>query len=232
MFDATDTKADASPQKPKLGRELLAPELRVLGVLIEKSLTTPEQYPLSLNGTKVGCNQKTSREPVVSYEDRGVGIALKDLIALKLVREIYPPDRGAVKYEHSMGQTLDLRQPAFCLLAVLMLRGAQTPGELRQNVQRMQAFDDVAHVEEALERLCARELVLKIHRAPGQREDRYVQLLGGLDAAHKIAAAAPAYQHSVLPAASQELTDLRQELADLRARVEALEAGHTAEATR
>jgi uncharacterized protein len=96
----------------------------------------------------------------------------------------------------------------------------------------MQAFDDVAHVEEALERLCARELVLKIHRAPGQREDRYVQLLGGLDAAHKIAAAAPAYQHSVLPAASQELTDLRQELADLRARVEALEAGHTAEATR
>ncbi len=221
---------DNSQEKPKLPRMLSAAELRVLGVLIEKSLTTPEQYPLSLNSTKVGSNQKTSREPVVNYDDRTVGIALKDLIELKLARENWPADRGTVKYEHCIGRALDLRQPQFAVLAVLMLRGAQTPGELRQNVHRLQVFDDVPHLEETLDRLAAREMVLKISRGPGQREDRYVHLLGEVDAAKRQAAAQTDAERAprMVSANTNDdvITELRAEIAELSARVAALEARH------
>jgi uncharacterized protein len=215
---------EAQPAKPSLPRLLNAAELRVLGTLIEKSLTTPEQYPLTLNSTRVGCNQKTSREPVSNYDERAVGITMRDLIDLKLVKEVFPPDRGAVKYEHRLGAVLDLRAPAVALLGVLMLRGLQTPGELRQNGNRMHSFDSVDHLIDVLDRLSTRTpaLVLKLGRAPGQREDRYAHLLAGPPSAEAIAnyRFAPETERS---SSNEELSALRTEVAELRGRVSALE---------
>jgi uncharacterized protein len=229
----TDTRTP-----PSLPRALTATEMRVLGTLIEKSLTTPEQYPLSLNAVKVGCNQKTSREPVVNYDERTAGMALRDLIDLKLVKEVFPPDRGAVKYEHRLGVTLDLRAPAVAVLATLLLRGAQTTGELRQNGQRLHAFETLGHLEDVLDRISERGLTLKLERAPGQREERYVQLMGERDLALKQAAASVATlfegtaarsgrsdaREEHVAAHAEALAALRAELAELRARVETLEA--------
>ena len=220
----SNEKTDASPEKPSLPRLLTAAEMRVLGTLIEKSLTTPEQYPLTLNSTRVGCNQKTSREPISNYDERAVGITMRDLIDLKLVKEVFPPDRGAVKYEHRLGAVLDLRAPSVALLGVLLLRGLQTPGELRQNGNRMHSFDSVDHLIDVLDRLSQRQpaLVLKIGRSPGQREDRYAHLLAGLPSAEAIA------NYRVVPEsdrsqANEEISTLRAEVAELKARVIAME---------
>ena len=214
---------------PILSRILSAAELRVLGTLIEKSLTTPEQYPLSLNATKVGCNQKTSREPVVNFDERTAGMALRDLIDLKLAKEVFPPDRGAVKYEHRLGAYMDLRAPAVCVLATLMLRGAQTTGELRQNGQRLHAFETLGHLEDVLDRLSESALVLKLERAPGQREERYVHLLGEKEAALKQASTSAGREFTtergaVERAGNGDISVLQNEIAELKARVAALEA--------
>lgn len=216
------------PDYPSLSRTLSAAELRVLGTLIEKSLTTPEQYPLSLNATKVGCNQKTSREPVVNFDERTAGMALRDLIDLKLAKEVFPPDRGAVKYEHRLGACLDLRAPAVTVLATLMLRGAQTTGELRQNGQRLHAFETLGHLEDVLDRLAERGLVLKLERAPGQREERYVHLLGEKEAALKQAAATSGREFiersPVERTSNADISVLHAEIAELKQRLETLEA--------
>ena len=218
---------------PSLPRTLSAAELRVLGTLIEKSLTTPEQYPLSLNATKVGCNQKTSREPVVNFDERTAGMALRDLIDLKLAKEVFPPDRGAVKYEHRLGACLDLRAPAVTVLATLMLRGAQTTGELRQNGHRLHAFETLGHLEDVLDRLSERGLVLKLERAPGQREERYVHLLGEKEAALKQASATSgreftperaAVERTSAVTSSADISALYAEIAELKQRLESLEA--------
>jgi uncharacterized protein len=233
MSDATAVIEPVNPH-PSLPRILNAAELRVLGTLIEKSLTTPEQYPLSLNGTKVGCNQKTSREPVVNFDERTAGMALRELIDLKLAKEVFPPDRGAVKYEHRLGSCLDLRGPAVSVLATLMLRGAQTTGELRQNGHRLHAFETLGHLEDVLDRLSERRLVFKLDRMPGQREERYVHLLGERDAALKQAAATVGRESSpekrvasgtsAEQVSSSDIAELHAEINALKARVEALEA--------
>jgi uncharacterized protein YceH (UPF0502 family) len=223
--------------KPVLPRALYPAELRVLGTLIEKAATTPDQYPLSLNAVRVGCNQKTSRDPVVEYDERTVQTALSGLSQLGLIRDFIPPDSRVVRYEHKFGLKLDLRNPQVALLAVLMLRGAQTPGELRQNAARLHAFESTEQLIEVLERLATRTpqpLVLKIARGPGQREDRYLHLLGDRDAAlaaaaeaHNAAASAPAPYTAATAdntARDQELDDLRAALAALTIRVSALEA--------
>lgn len=223
--------------KPVLPRALYPAEQRVLGTLIEKAATTPDQYPLSLNAVRVGCNQKTARDPVVEYDERTVQTALSGLSLLGLVRDFIPPDSRVVRYEHKLGLKLDLRNPQVALLAALLLRGAQTPGELRQNAARLHAFESTEQIIETLERLASRTpqpLVLKIARGPGQREDRYLHLLGDRDSAQvaaaeaqRNAAAAPPARE---PAASshehrdQELDDLRAAVAALTIRVSALEA--------
>lgn len=222
--------------KPVLPRALYPAELRVLGTLIEKAATTPDQYPLSLNAVRVGCNQKSSRDPVVEYDERTVQTALSGLSQLGLIRDFIPPDSRVVRYEHKFGLKLDLRNPQVAVLAALMLRGVQTPGELRQNAARLHAFESTEQIIETLERLAGRSpqpLVLKIDRAPGQREDRYLHLLGDRDAAQ--AAAVEAQRHAAAaPAAREpspaqahrdhELDDLRAALAALTIRVSALEA--------
>lgn len=220
--------------KPALPRALYPAELRALGTLIEKAATTPDQYPLSLNAVRVGCNQKTSRDPVVEYDERTVQTALSGLSQLGLIRDFIPPDSRVVRYEHKLGLKLDLRNPQVALLAVLMLRGAQTPGELRQNAARLHAFESTEQIIDTLERLATRTpqpLVLKIARGPGQREDRYLHLLGDPDAAQAAAAearhaaaSAPLREAPADHARDQELDDLRAAVAALTIRVSALEA--------
>ena len=156
-----------------------AVELRVLGCLIEKQQTTPDQYPLSLNGLRLACNQTTNRDPVVEYDEETIREGLNGLSRRDWVRLASGRGSRAVKYRQLFDQALGLSTDELSLLAVLMLRGAQTPGELKQRTDRMHSFASLADVETALERLIGRELVGRLPRRPGQKEMRYTQLLGG-----------------------------------------------------
>ena len=158
-----------------------AAELRVLGCLIEKQRTTPDQYPLSLNALRLACNQTTNRDPVVEYDEPTIRDALTRMSNRGWVRLASGPGSRAVKYRHLLEDALSLSAEEISLLAVLMLRGAQTPGELKQRVERLHSFESLAAVEEALSRLIERNLVERLPRLPGRKEVRYRQLLGGAD---------------------------------------------------
>jgi uncharacterized protein YceH (UPF0502 family) len=156
-----------------------AAEIRVLGCLIEKQRTTPDAYPLSLNSLRLACNQTTNRDPVVSYDEATIRQAVTRLSQRGWIRLASGRGSRAVKYRHLLDVALGLSAAELALLAVLMLRGPQTPGELKARTERLQAFAGLADVEETLGALAARELVARIPRRPGQKEDRYRQLLGG-----------------------------------------------------
>jgi uncharacterized protein YceH (UPF0502 family) len=157
--------------------EGLSPEeVRVLGCLLEKQRTTPDQYPLSLNALRLACNQSTNREPVVDYDEATVRDALHRLERRRLVR--FTSGSRTAKYRHLLEEVLPLDDGERAILAVLMLRDAQTPGELKQRTERMHSFADLAGVHETLERLIERELVRRMDRRPGQKEERYAQRLG------------------------------------------------------
>ncbi len=156
-----------------------AVEIRVLGCLIEKQRTTPDAYPLSLNSLRLACNQSTNREPVVDYDEQTVVEALRRLALRGWTRLASGAGSRARKYRHLLDQAFGLAEAEVALLAVLMLRGPQTPGELKQRGQRLHDFDDLVAVHDALERLVERDLVARHERRPGQKEDRYEQLLGG-----------------------------------------------------
>ncbi len=158
---------------------LSAVETRVLGCLLEKQRTTPEQYPLSLNALRLACNQSTNRDPVVDYDEATIRDALHRLERRKLVR--FASGSRAAKYRHLLEEVLPLEEGERAVLTVLLLRGAQTPGELKQRAERMHAFADLAGVHMALEQLIGRELVGRLDRRPGQKEERYEQLLQGRD---------------------------------------------------
>jgi uncharacterized protein len=153
-------------------------ELRVLGCLIEKQRTTPDQYPLSLNALRLACNQTTNRDPVVDYDEETIRSALTRLSNRGWVRLASGPGSRAVKYRHLADDSLSLSDAELSMLAVLMLRGAQTPGELKQRTERLHAFASLAEAEETLERLVGRDLVARLPRRPGQKEQRYEHLLG------------------------------------------------------
>jgi uncharacterized protein len=159
-------------------------ETRVLGCLLEKQRTTPDQYPLSLNALRLACNQSTNREPVVDYDESTIRDALHRLERRGLVRLASGAGSRAVKYRHLLDEALPLDRAEHAILCVLMLRGAQTPGELKQRAERMHAFDGLSDVHDALARLIARELAVRLERRPGQKEERYAELLeerpGGL----------------------------------------------------
>jgi uncharacterized protein len=167
-----------------------APELRVLGALIEKRRTTPDAYPLSVNSLRLACNQATNRDPVVEYDEHTVLDALERLGRRGWTRLASGAGSRARKYRHLFDEALGLADDELSMLAVLMLRGPQTPGELKQRTDRLQPFADLAAVEDALERLIDRELVARLPRRPGQKEQRYVQLLDGGDDAAPAAAEA------------------------------------------
>ncbi len=156
-------------------------EIRVVGSLAEKQLTTPQQYPLTLNALLLACNQTTNRDPVVSYDEALVEAALASLKERRLVRFVHPSHgRSAIRYRQVLDEMLGLDVRQLALVAVLVLRGPQTAGELRARTERMAGFEGVADVEHELEQLAAREdLVLRLPRRAGHKEDRFAHLLGG-----------------------------------------------------
>jgi uncharacterized protein YceH (UPF0502 family) len=168
-----------------------AVEIRVLGCLIEKQRTTPDAYPLSLNALRLACNQSTNRDPVVDYDEATVSDALRRLALRGWTRLASGAGSRARKYRHLLGEALELDPAELSLLAVLMLRGPQTPGELKQRSARLHDFADLAAIHSALERLIDRGLVARQKRRPGQKEERFEQLLGGAGTGEE-AAAAPA----------------------------------------
>ena len=159
--------------------ELTPIQTRVLGCLIEKKETTPDQYPLTLNALRNACNQKTTRNQVTSYAEGEVGHTLRELESLGLVREVW--GARVAKYEHQAGKILQLQSKGLALLCPLMLRGPQTLGELKTNSHRLYPFDDLEDVQYMLQRLAEHEpaLLMSLPRQPGQKEDRFAHLLCG-----------------------------------------------------
>lgn len=195
-------------------------EARVIGCLLEKQVTTPEQYPLSINGVVTACNQKTNREPVMTLSDAEVQDQLDTLVKRHYLRTVSGFGNRVTKYEQRFCNSefgdLKLSSAEVALVTTLLLRGAQTPGELRGRAQRMHEFSDMAEVENTLERLATREdgpFVVRLPREPGKRESRYMHLFSGEVDLQTIAAGQPE---------SAQIDD------DLRTRVEALE-GEVAE---
>jgi uncharacterized protein YceH (UPF0502 family) len=195
--------------------DLDAAELRVLGCLVEKQRTTPDAYPLSLNALRLACNQSTNRDPMVDYDEATIRTALAGLSRRSWARLASGRGSRAVKYRHLLDEALGLDGPELSLLAVLMLRGAQTPGELKQRTERLHAFASVPEVIEALERLAERELVARLPRRPGQKEERYAHRLGEEGGEAPAAAA---------PVADDRLGALERRLAEVEARLDALES--------
>ena len=199
--------------------DLTPAELRVLGSLLEKQRTTPDAYPLSLNSLRLACNQSTNRDPVVDYDEATIRDALHRLGKRRWTRLASGHSSRAAKYRHLLDETLQVGPEEQALLSVLMLRGAQTPGELLARTDRLYHFDGPAAMHEVLERLIERELVTRLERRPGQREERYAHLLG--EDAEEVAAdgGAPA-----TPVGEDRLARVERELVELRAEVAALRA--------
>jgi hypothetical protein len=152
-------------------------EVRILGCLIEKQRTTPDAYPLSLNSLRLACNQTTNRDPVVQYDESTIREALHRLSQRRFTRLASGHTSRAYKFRHLLDEALGLDPGELAVLAVLLLRGAQTPGELKQRTERMQGFPDLAAVQDVLDSLVERELVLRLARRPGQKEERYLHRL-------------------------------------------------------
>jgi uncharacterized protein len=173
-------ESEKPPTPPAL--PLTTEEVRVLASLVEKEATVPETYPLTLNALRSACNQSSSRDPVVDYDDRTVHAALDSLKARRLLRFVHP-GQGArtTRYRQVLDERLGLERPELALLAVLALRGPQTVGELRQRAERLHQFASLGEVEEVLGRLARRDepLVVHVPRRPGQKDDRWAHLLAG-----------------------------------------------------
>lgn len=196
-------------------QELSELQARVLGCLIEKKETTPEQYPLTTNSLRLACNQKTARHPVTNYTEGEVGHAVRELIALGMVREAW--GGRVARYEHDAGKALGLQGKALAVLCALMLRGPQTLGEIRTNSQRLHAFQDLDDVQYVLQRLAEHvpPMARCLPRQPGQKEERYAHLLCG-------EAAIPESPADVRAAPAR--SGLEQRIEALEAVVESLEA--------
>jgi uncharacterized protein YceH (UPF0502 family) len=161
--------------------DLSSTETRVLGCLLEKQRTTPDAYPLSLNALRLACNQSTNRDPVVEYDDAVIRDALHRLERRGYTRLASGAGSRAAKYRHLLADALPMSWAEQAVVCVLMLRGPQTPGELKQRTDRMHAFADLGEVHDTLTRLIERELVVRLERRPGHKEERYAQLLQGQD---------------------------------------------------
>ncbi len=213
--------------------DLDAVEVRVLGCLIEKQRTTPDVYPLSLNSLRAACNQSTNRDPVVHYDEATIRDALHRLARRRWTR--FASGARAAKYRHLLDETPGLSTEQQALLAVLMLRGPQTPGELRQRVDRLYAFSD-GQLEETLDSLMERGFVARHARRPGQKEERYGHRLSeDLDEDEAPVAAAPPPPAAIAPAPApapppapavdtERIDQIERELADLRSQVAELRA--------
>jgi uncharacterized protein YceH (UPF0502 family) len=221
--------------------DLTASEIRVLGCLLEKQRTTPEAYPLSLNALRLACNQSTNRDPVVDYDEATIRDALHRLSRRRWTRLASGPGSRAPKYRHLLDEALGLPDDEVAVLCVLMLRGPQTPGELKQRTERLHPLADLGAVQATLDRLIGRELAARLDRRPGQKEERYAHLLGEDAEEHGVApaaapapaAAAPTFADGPPRAAEPdprvdrleaELAALRGEVGELRGALDALRA--------
>jgi len=200
-------------------------ECRVLGSLLEKEMTTPEYYPLTLNALVNACNQRSSREPVVSFDEATVIRTLDGLREKKLVRVVSGPDSRVAKYRQVFTDSANLTLPGLSLLCVLMLRGPQTAGELRGRTERMHRFENFEQVEVALQGLVEREtgaLVVQLPRQTGLKEPRYAHLLSGPVEQSEIRSRSQADSRGAAADSArilkleQEVEDLRNEVAELR----------------
>ncbi|MBY8286169.1 YceH family protein [Vibrio fluvialis] len=205
--------------------ELSPLEARVIGCLIEKEVTTTDHYPLTLNSLTTACNQKSNREPVLSLSEADVQDAVEGLIARRLVSDESGFNSRASKYQHRFCNTefgdLKLNDKELGIVCCLLLRGAQTPGELRTRTNRLCNFSDVKETEAVLEDLANRSLVVKLPREPGKRESRYQHLFSGdvdFDSLASFSEHEPS--NSQLEALEQEVAALREEVAELRALIE------------
>ncbi len=199
---------------------LSAKEQRVLGVLLEKEATTPDQYPLTLNSVRLACNQKSSRDPVVNYNDVEVKQTLRALESRGYVRELSPSDSRVPKYEHRSAPALHVSSLDLAVITVLLLRGPQTLGEIKTRSQRMYAFQTLEDVARVCDRLAEREppLVQQLPRQSGQKDARFIHRLGDVDLdAHT-------QPREAAPEPDADSDDLRTELEALRARLARLES--------
>jgi uncharacterized protein YceH (UPF0502 family) len=207
-----------------------AVEIRVLGCLIEKQRTTPDVYPLTLNALRLACNQSTNRDPVVDYDENTIRAGIERLVQRKWATLASWSNRRSMKYRQTLDGALGLDAAEISVLAVLMLRGPQTPGELKTRTERLHRFGDMSELSAALERLGERRLVARLERRPGQREERYKQLLGeATDGAEAEAPAAAVPAAALPPQASsgedeQRLERVERQLDELRAEIRALRA--------
>ena len=202
-------------------------EVRVIGSLIEKESTTPDNYPLSLNALTNACNQTSNREPVVDYDEDMVLHAVEALRKRNLVRAVQQSGSRVLKYRHMMADTMTLEPRQAAALSVLMLRGPQTVGEIKTRTERLASFDSIDHVEATLKELIERPagaLVVRLPRRPGQKEARYAHLLAG-EVTVETADADPPVRTSASPdrigALEQAVAELRSEVAELRGQLEA-----------
>jgi uncharacterized protein len=210
---------------------LLSPlDTRVLGVLVEKQLTTPDYYPLSLNALVAGCNQKTSRDPVMNVTDEEVQAALDELKERKLVTHSWGASRRVVRYSHNLPQALGSDAGTTALIVTLMLRGAQTAGEMRIACERLYQFADLSSVDAFLNEMAARPggaLVVKLPKQPGSREHRWMHLLNGpvdVAAVEGAALRTESAGGAGLAALQAEVAALRDEVGEIRRMLEGLGA--------
>jgi hypothetical protein len=223
---------------------LSASQARVLGALVEKEITTPDNYPLSLNALVNACNQSSNREPVMHLDEEEVRLALRRLEDLGLAGRARGADGRVTKYEHWLGEAFNFTRAETALICVLLLRGPQTPGELRGRTDRLHRFDEISDVLAGLQKLAEREpsLVAMLPRQPGTKESRYAQLLSGpvesiaVSFATPIAAAAlraPAFDRSEgaaddpahegrIAQLEATVTELQQKIADLNRKIDDL----------
>lgn len=216
-------------------RKLDAIEARVLGVLIEKELTTPDQYPMTLNGVTLGCNQKSNRDPVLELMESEVNAALGKMIVKGYVGSVHPMGSRVEKFRHNAGAVLNVGVPQVAILAELLMRGPQQPGELRARVSRMTKVDTLADLMELLKPLLERGLAVRLPPSPGSRAENYAQTLS--PSAHPVdtqpaasvrgfghATAAIAHSAQAAPPApsSFDATPLEKRIADLEHEVRML----------
>ena len=199
-------------------------ECRILGSLLEKEVTTPEYYPLSLNAVVNACNQKSNRDPVMNLDEGVVHQTLRSLEGRALVRSVSPADSRVTKYEHRLQEAFNFYRHEIAIVCLLLLRGPQTPGELRSRSERMHSFDDLSAVQSSLQHLMRREppLVKPLPRQPGTKETRYAHLLSGdvAQAEPELKVKADTLDRSVdgdrVRQLEEEIARLKNEVADLK----------------
>jgi len=205
--------------------QLDATEARILGALVEKQLTTPEYYPLTLNSLVTACNQKNNRDPVMTLDERSATDAIERLRDRNLVYVFYGSTSRVPKYKHMLPSVYELDPAETAIMAVLILRGPQTLGELRERTGRMYEFTGLGQVQETLDNLMRREepLVVKLERLPGQKEQRFAHLLSG-DIDVEALASAATQQSARSVGDPSRMEKLEQEVSALRSEVEELKA--------